>query len=363
VAKSAKLTSIPEETAAERAAADSVRRALYALRLANAEARRAVGRFNREVAPHMLGRGRALLDRWEALGSNLGSGQVEQVAALGRTLRLIMGQSMTEEQRRLVADLTEFAAVEVAATSDSIQSVIPDALQVSYAAPSDATLLAIAQGTTFHGDLLGGWVEGVSDRVVREYTRELNFGMAAGETGDQIIRRIRGTVASDFEDGVLGGSRREIEALVRSSVRHVGEQARRIVYAANADLVTEYQWVATLDTRTCPTCGPLDGQTFAVDRGPLPPAHFNCRCTTTPVLASGKALGLPPATRASMDGQVPESLRYQDWLEGQPASVQDEILGPARARLLRSGEAELGDFTDDRGRLLNLDELKKLIGS
>ncbi|MNP87571.1 hypothetical protein D3C76_1885700 [compost metagenome] len=62
-----------------------------------------------------------------------------------------------------------------------------------------------------------------------------------------------------------------------------------------------------------------------------------------------------------MDGQVPQSTTYADWLRRQPASRQDEILGPARARLMREGGLKLEAFYSDKGRLLTLEELRSRI--
>lgn len=93
----------------------------------------------------------------------------------------------------------------------------------------------------------------------------------------------------------------------------------------------------------------------------------NCRCTMTPVLKSWRELGikglkdLAPSTRASMNGQVPDSLRYGDWLKTQPLAIQQEALGVARARAFRAGDLTLGDFVDERrGRILTLDQLREL---
>lgn len=67
----------------------------------------------------------------------------------------------------------------------------------------------------------------------------------------------------------------------------------------------------------------------------------------------------PPGTRASMDGQVPETMSYQSWLSSQPAAVQDEALGPTRAALFRDGDLTVDRFTDSRGNALTLDQLEK----
>jgi hypothetical protein len=82
------------------------------------------------------------------------------------------------------------------------------------------------------------------------------------------------------------------------------------------------------------------------------------------VLKSAKSLGFSDgATRASMDGQVPESTTYAEWLSKQSAARQDEILGPERGRLMRQGGLKLGTFYNDKGRFLSLDELVKRLSA
>jgi len=82
-----------------------------------------------------------------------------------------------------------------------------------------------------------------------------------------------------------------------------------------------------------------------------------------PVLKSFRELGLdideiPEGTRASMDGQVPESLSYSKWLKGQDEKIQNDVLGINRANMFRAGKA-LDGFID-QGRLVTLEGLRDL---
>jgi len=47
--------------------------------------------------------------------------------------------------------------------------------------------------------------------------------------------------------------------------------------------VEKYQWVSTLGPRTSDICQRLHGKIFTVGKGPLPPAHINCRSSIIPV--------------------------------------------------------------------------------
>lgn len=72
----------------------------------------------------------------------------------------------------------------------------------------------------------------------------------------------------------------------------------------------------------------------------------------------------PASTRASMNGQVPASLSYYQWLKMQPASFVEDTLGPARAALfLKGGQAQtsLRACSSIATSSLTLEELRRLI--
>lgn len=60
-----------------------------------------------------------------------------------------------------------------------------------------------------------------------------------------------------------------------------------------------------------------------------------------------------------MDGQVPDSTTYGEWIKGQSAKRQDEVLGPARGKLMREGGLSLDKFYNDQGKTLTLDQLRE----
>jgi hypothetical protein len=82
-----------------------------------------------------------------------------------------------------------------------------------------------------------------------------------------------------------------------------------------------------------------------------------------PIIKSYEALrlskGLPEGTRASMDGQVPQSTNYGDWIKSQSAARQDEALGPTRGKLLRDGGLSIDSFYNDKGLELTLAQLRE----
>jgi SPP1 gp7 family putative phage head morphogenesis protein len=196
------------------------------------------------------------------------------------------------------------------------------------------------------GALPQEFVEQWLANVPRRVTQRIAQGYARGETVDQLTRAIRGTKAANYRDGLLEVSRREAEAVARTSVQHVASAGRQAVWEANRDVVAGYRFVATLDSRTTAVCRSLDGQVFEVGKGPVPPVHINCRSTTVAELDPKLGLGFldTGATRSSKDGYVPAELSYYDWMSTQPAKFQDSVLGPTRGELFRKGGLSADEF-------------------
>lgn len=60
-------------------------------------------------------------------------------------------------------------------------------------------------------------------------------------------------------------------------------------------------------------------------------------------------------------GTVPATTTYEQWLSRQSRSFQDEVLGPTRGRLFRTGRISLDKFVDRRGNELTLADLEDLV--
>ena len=120
----------------------------------------------------------------------------------------------------------------------------------------------------------------------------------------------------------------------------------------------------------------MDGKQWAWGEAhQVPSLHWGCRCMILPITKSWETLAreahgnstlakkldqMPGSTRASMDGQVAAGTTYEDWLGARSPEMRQEILGPARYRLLQSGKLSLRDLTDQRGNELTLKQLAAL---
>lgn len=123
-----------------------------------------------------------------------------------------------------------------------------------------------------------------------------------------------GTMSSALS-AKMGQSYKNAERLIRTETTHIHSEADRTAY--NEAGVEEYEYMATLDARTCETCGALDGKIFKVkDAKPgvnYPPMHPNDRCTTI-------EHDPDDALDWYNSGEpMPKSTTYQEWYDRQVA--------------------------------------------
>jgi len=307
---------------------------------------------------------------------------VERLEALLKSTRAL--QTNAEAYRAVFEQLREemegLAEVEALAQRQALTKAVPAVVQATFpvAGVSSEQVYAAALSRPFQGRLLKGWAANVEASRMTLIRNAIRVGFVEGQTTAEIIKGIRGTRALNYADGLLNRPRRELAAVVQTALSHTAQTARREFVKANKDLVKAVQWVSTLDSKTTPECAIRDGLEY--DAETLEPIghsipwlegpgrlHFNCRSTDVPVTKSWRELGfdvdeIGAGTRASMDGQVPAEMNFGQWLLKQSPERQDEVLGPARGRLLRSQGLKLPDFYDGKGQPLSLPELRAKFG-
>jgi hypothetical protein len=303
---------------------------------------------------------------------------VERLEGLLSSIRALNAQAYDAIVRALPPELRQITDYEAGFQLKLFESAIPQQViaQAGVNAVNAQQVYAAALSRPFQGRLLSEWMQSLeADRGAR-VRDAIRIGYGEGQTLGQIVTRLRGTRARNYEDGIIEIDRRNAEAVVRTAVSHVAANTKDLFYAANKDLVRAVQWLSTLDTRTTLQCQVRDGLTYTpeshkpIDHG-VPwlsgpgKLHWNCRSSSVPILRSFRDLGIPidelsETTRASMDGQVPAETTYNEWLTKQSAARQDEVLGPTRGKLYRNGGLPIDRFTNDKGVFLTLDELRKM---
>ena len=296
---------------------------------------------------------------------SMGLGKRGLPDSVNRAIQLQLELGMAGLASRLNQHFQEFAAME----ADWQVSVLsrPLFLRVNLNSPSPQVLRALVEGVAFEGDTIKGWFNSIAENARRKISREVSLGMLNGSSVSEISRKIRGTKAFGYKDGIPGLTERNAESIARTAVSGISASVREETFKANEQVIKGVRWVSVLDSRTSLVCQSRDGKVYPVGKGPRPPAHWACRSTVVAVLKSWKDMGIdlqdaPEGTRASLNGQVPEDVTYPEWLKSQSAEVQDIALGPSRAKMFRSGKVKVERFVSDEGRPLTLKQIRRLEG-
>lgn len=304
---------------------------------------------------------------FEALENMPGTFKAARLEELLASVRAINEAAYNRIGRELKDELRAFVAAETEFQSQLLIRAAP--VNVSFAAVSAEAIYSAAYLQPFRVSKGGAvpmaqYLAGLSDARAKMVRDAVSLGWLEGQTVDQIVRRIRGTKAKGFEDGLMEGSRRHIEGMTRTALNHMSNATAQRVWKANEGLVEGWEFLAVLDSRTTFRCASLDRQVFPVGKGPIPPLHISCRSVSVPKLRTWRDMGIDidefqPSQRASAGGPVRGDMTYSQWLHSQPASVQDEILGSTRGRLYRAGKLEMSAFVNHKGETLTLSELRQ----
>ncbi|USZ48125.1 minor capsid protein [Halomonas sp. DN3] len=274
-----------------------------------------------------------------------------RMLTLERDIQVLVTEATDSIQQQL--ELEAFATQEIdftqrllgaAVTVDLAQGINTDMV----AAVTTRRQLTLVSGDTVKRLTVPQMFDELSTAVGRDALRTVQAGVIEGRTQQDMAR--------DVARMVTTRSRRQAETVIRTAVNGIGGAARNEVFAANSDIIEGEKWTSTLDGRTTPVCRSRDGEVYPLGQGPRPPAHYGCRSLMRPVIKEQYRLA-QVGDRASMNGPVDSRVTYGGWLKRQPKEFQDDVLGPRRAALFRSGKLRIDQFTDDMGRALTLDEL------
>ena len=272
-----------------------------------------------------------------------------------------------EFTKQLSGEMKDFSASE----ADFAAGFFDDADNgVNLVLPSPRQTIAAVKARPFLNTTLTSELNNFSKSQSALIKNAINTGFLEGKTTAEIVKEVIGTASQKFKDGTLRITATKAERMVRTSLAHVASETKNSIFVDNEDLIPYYEWVSTLDGITSTTCKGLDGQVWRVGKGPLPPAHPNCRATTSPLLEEDVKVSKNKkgeevlkrvdqgGERASQNGPVDGNLNYNDWLGKQSKEFQVETLGPSRAKLFRDGNLKMDKFINDKNEELTLDELR-----
>jgi SPP1 gp7 family putative phage head morphogenesis protein len=292
----------------------------------------------------------------EAQGFDTGPATTARLKVLEQSIKALRDPAIQESADLWTEQLQRVAKSEASFINDAFNSAHD--VTVDLALPTATALAALVSKTPFMGKLMKDWAKKLAKDDLDRIMAQIRIGLAAGDTPEQIARRVMGQAKLDGADGVVEITRNNARAITRTAVNSIANESRKQTFINNADVFEEEVYVATLDSHTTPICRSLDGNRYPVGEGPYPPQHWGCRSVRVALIGS-KLIGKRPAvgdTTKSVDADV----SYGEFLARQSAAFQDEVLGPTRGRLFRQGGLTLDRFVNQQGKYYTIDQLETL---
>nr|BAR30405.1 hypothetical protein [uncultured Mediterranean phage uvMED] len=186
---------------------------------------------------------------------------------------------------------------------------------------------------------LSKWAKQNFDVVNKTVQRGIFEGLATDVIASQIIQESK---LAGFKGAKITGDTaaarvyRQAQNLAKTAIAEQNHQINKRVWDANKEAMegVQYEWVATLDSKTCETCAPLDGQIRdSEDDFPAWPIHMGpCRCQVVPFDPNGpdeinvQEVSKTPFTyKGKTLDEIGEGKRYRDMSPEQKAKWDEAL--------------------------------------
>ena len=164
-----------------------------------------------------------------------------------------------------------------------------------------------------NGVLVLPFAAGVSLLAMQRIERAVMNAYVQRLTKDELLQQFFGSKARKYSNGIAAGLDRAASAATNTGIQHISVQV-------SAELARkffkEYEWVSVLDDKTTDICESRDGKIYTYGKGPLPPAHPNCRSSTVPIVS----------------GVTVPQIRFDMWAARQPDEFIEDAFDGRRAQ-------------------------------
>lgn len=164
------------------------------------------------------------------------------------------------------------------------------------------------------GTLALPFLIGFGASAVVKIERTVMQHYATRGTRNELLKALVGTTSNNGRDAdILNAFSRQADAVSATVIQHLTANNGEALGKAVSQF---YEWVSILDDRTTKICTSRNGNRYIVGKGPVPPAHINCRSTTCPVLSLTA-------------GKLPDN--FAEWLRGQSDDFVKEAFDGRRS--------------------------------
>lgn len=192
---------------------------------------------------------------------------------------------------------------------------------------------------------------------INNYKQIISAGLASNEGYASIVRRLKGANAKATSN---------MFGIIHTSISRARDVADQKAYKDFDDVITGWESVSVLDSRTSLLCASLDGRMYYKKKGypnytdipNRPPRHFRCRSRLVP--RTDFKTKTTRAENGDSSGQIDAKTNFEKWFGNQSESFKENYLGKGRYELYSSGRLKVKDFIDIKsGETFTLAELRK----
>jgi SPP1 gp7 family putative phage head morphogenesis protein len=256
---------------------------------------------------YRLDRYRELIEQTNAELTRLGRAALPVITAAQEQL---IGQAIEEARTMAILSAAETSDDLARATTRAWARLPVEALGELIGALSD-------------GSPLAAWLDQFPAMVVTDIDDRLRLGLALGWHPRKIAAEL-GKVTD------LGGSR--LTLVTRQATLDAYRSAAFQQAQGNSNILEDWTWQSSHDSRTCLACIALSGQHFPLSQTFMG-NHPGCRCNPR-----FNVKGANPSTRET----------GREWFDRQPDTVKRQMLPVSAWTPYRMGKIDLSDFIDQR---------------
>jgi SPP1 gp7 family putative phage head morphogenesis protein len=241
-----------------------------------------------------------------------------------------LDRTLKRSSEVLLSDFQKFSSVD----NKLLRDILGSERTTRRRMPKDATVWNAARKRVLGAN--GLTLEQTMARYYASVKADVMNRLAQARVNGTSMRELRDEFSSKGK--LLKKWKDQANSVIATSLQHISSVTQSYYEGI---FFERYRWAAVLDDRTTDICRSRDGKTWRYGKGPLPPAHYNCRSKIVPVEDTRRNL---PAT-------------YFAWLTDQPLAFLVDIVGKQKAERIKSGKATTTEFPKFMGaEPLPLDE-------
>lgn len=254
--------------------------------------------------------------------TNLGDMTTKEYKAYQRRISEQLDRTLTRSKQVLLSDLEKLSN-----TNNKVLRAIYGDRLTRRRLPTDGSIWSSVQrrilGAT--GDTFEALIDTYYASLKNSIVKELRKARVNNSTPREFYNVFRGTRDAMFKDGLLNRFRNQANTVISTAIQHISTVAQDRYGSIFGE---RYRWVSVIDNVTTDVCRHRDGKTYIYGKGPLPPAHHNCRSTTVPEDSDTRN----------------DPANYFEWLGRQPFIVLQDIVGTDKAQAIKDGKAKKVDY-------------------